>query len=516
MSKSPTSCAVLLPRLPLQLLWKKRPEWRHDAVAIVADETPEAPILMLSPKAYERGLRPGLRQGAARNMALDLRTAVVESAEVEALVEEIGRGLQSFSPRVERAPDDAHGFFVDPSGFDRLYGGSAVWARTVHRYLRGRGLYPSIALGFDRFRCWAITHQAFAHQAKGPLILRTPAEEARKSQAVELRTLGFPERLCGPLAMLGVDRLGEFLELPAGQLQTRFGRAAAELHERYGGELKLPLQPMGFEEPRRRVMELLPPSRDRERLLFAIKNLLDGLLSEVVPRSERITRLTLSLHLERHGKRRLLDEERTVVAHLEPASPSADGRSLLELLRLRLARLDLPAAVCELALDVDVVPLEGEQLAAEGSGPRRDRHAAAVALAHAQASYGHEAVCTAVLREGHLPESTYRFQPLANARAPFKANAATKDALPSRLFAQRRVLPKPRALPNDGTSFHWPEAIVERLGPYRMNGGWWGKDTSGEASIDRDYYYARTASGEVLWVFFNRRSKRWFLHGRLD
>jgi len=46
-------------------------------------------------------------------------------------------------------------------------------------------------------------------------------------------------------------------------------------------------------------------------------------------------------------------------------------------------------------------------------------------------------------------------------------------------------------------------------GPERIESGWW--DGKGVA---RDYYVARPPSqGIRLWVFQERQSKRWYVHG---
>jgi protein ImuB len=47
-------------------------------------------------------------------------------------------------------------------------------------------------------------------------------------------------------------------------------------------------------------------------------------------------------------------------------------------------------------------------------------------------------------------------------------------------------------------------------GPYRVSGGWW------KRLVERDYYYAETDHGDLLWLFYDRPRKRWFLHGVLD
>lgn len=56
-------------------------------------------------------------------------------------------------------------------------------------------------------------------------------------------------------------------------------------------------------------------------------------------------------------------------------------------------------------------------------------------------------------------------------------------------------------------------------GPDRIDSHWWVKNNT-VATADpvigskhRDYYIARQQNGRLLWVFYERRLKRWFLHG---
>lgn len=52
--------------------------------------------------------------------------------------------------------------------------------------------------------------------------------------------------------------------------------------------------------------------------------------------------------------------------------------------------------------------------------------------------------------------------------------------------------------------------MVRMHGPFRISGGWWVK------TVERDYYYVETQRGDVLWVFYDRPRRRWFLHGFVD
>ena len=57
------------------------------------------------------------------------------------------------------------------------------------------------------------------------------------------------------------------------------------------------------------------------------------------------------------------------------------------------------------------------------------------------------------------------------------------------------------------------EDLILEQGPERIESGWW--DGKGVA---RDYYIAHQTNahppqGAKLWVFQERQSKRWYLHG---
>jgi protein ImuB len=52
--------------------------------------------------------------------------------------------------------------------------------------------------------------------------------------------------------------------------------------------------------------------------------------------------------------------------------------------------------------------------------------------------------------------------------------------------------------------------VVRMLGPYVVSGGWW------MSTVHREYHFVETQSGDLLWVYYDRRRRRWFLHGRID
>ncbi len=532
-ARAERSACVALNELPIQLLRRKRPQWKGKPVAVAADESPEAPLTHLSREARAAGLRRGLRQGAARSLVLDLCTGVVSEDELRAAENELCAGLRAFSPRVELERRFDGAFFIDPNGLGPIYGGMRAWAETVHQYLRARGLSASVVVGFQRYRSLVVARRKF-----GALVLPSADAERRESDGVTLRDLRIDESLCDPLAMLGVLTLGDFLRLPAGELETRFGRDAAELHALFSEDRQLPMQPRQFVPPRRIVRAVDPPVANLDPLVAQVEVGLQDLLRDLEGRGERLRSLTITLKLEKYGVETKLDEDaRTRSERIEPAIPTRELETLMELVRLRLARHQLPAPAEAIVLEAEGAPLGDEQLMTPDAQPQRDPVAASRAFARLRALYGPRAVSTAQVREAHLPEARYRMVPLESLKRSAKraskakspsdpahqtllkerkgklklVGTASRRERPTRL--QRRVH-APRAVETDERGApRLPGCVRMLFGPQRVAGGWWG---AAAKSTQRDYYYAEVEDGTLYWVFFDARRGRWFVQGYVD
>jgi protein ImuB len=82
----------------------------------------------------------------------------------------------------------------------------------------------------------------------------------------------------------------------------------------------------------------------------------------------------------------------------------------------------------------------------------------------------------------------------------------------------RRVYGRPMPLPArprhepDGWMLRGLEQgpVVRVFGPYVVSGGWWHR------TVHREYHFAETRTGEMLWVYYDRPRRRWFLQGRVE
>ncbi len=489
---------VDLPAFPLQLLIRSHAEWRDRPVAVVDADKPQGKILWVNERARSFRILPGMRYAAALSLAGGLHAAEVSKKEIDKAVSTLSRRLRSLTPHVEPAEEDPGVFWLDASGLERLYGSLSNWAGLVRSELTRCGFHGTVVAGFTRFGTYAL-----ARSKRGVIVLRNAADERAAARRVPLDRLALDPDTRDTLAKLGIKSVGKFMDLPPEGIERRFGYEAHRLHRLASGVLRLPLQPERPSPPAMQRLILDHPETDVGRLMTAVERLIKPLLETMAASGHSLSRIHVGFRFERLGD------------HLEairPAAPTLDAAQLLELIRLRLEALRrLPDGVVEVILAGESVTATREQLRIFADKPRRDPAATHRALARLRAELGDEAVVRAQLREGHLPEAGFAWEKVDEVPVP-KPRDVDVNALVRRLYTRPLPLPsRPRHEPDGWMLRDLKQGPVVRvLGPYVVSGGWWNK------SVHRDYHYAETQKGELLWVFYDRARRRWFLQGRVE
>jgi len=488
---------VDLPALPLQLLLMEHPEWHGHPAAVVAEDRPQALLLWINDQARRSGIHPGQRYAAALALDSHLRAGVVPENSIERCVASLSDRLRLHTPGVEPSAAEPGVFWLDARGLEPLYLSLSSWARSIGLSLREAGFRSTIIVGFTRFGTYAV-----ARSGAASLVFRTREEEEAAAARVPLLRLGMEPAVREALGDLGVRTVREFLRLPAGGILERFGPEAERFHRLASGDLFAPLAPLAAPEPLEIEAIFDSPIADTGRLLFHVKRLLDPLLLRLAARREALAGLTLTLKLDRGASR---------VERLRPAAATLQAAQLLALIRLRLETLQLDAGVVEAILRAVGEPATADQLRLFPLHGRREPVAANRALARLRALFGDGAVVQARLGDAHLPEACFGWKPIEKVTLPSPRRVAVRPLV-------RRLHDRPIELPT--RSRHEPDGwlvrgrehgrVVRLLGPFVLSGGWWG------GGVRRDYHYAETDRGEILWIFYDRRRRRWFLHGRVE
>ena len=490
---------VELPAFPLQLLLKDHPAWGRGPAVVVEDDRAQGRVLCLNEAAFRRGVVVGMRHGAALSLCGDLNAGVVPPWRVDQEIRELVTGLQTLSPLVSPDPESPGVFFINGRGLERLFQGPAELGRRVREVVREGGFESRVVMGWTRFGTRAVA--CGDHRGK-VVILLTPEIERATARRVPLARLPMAAGLRKSLSRLGISTLGAFVDLPADSLRARFGDRAWELHAQARGILPQVFEAFPLREPLESRLDLEWPEQEVSRVVDGVRGLLDPLLVRVRDEGALVREVRVLLALD-DGRREELE--------VRPAEPSSEPGILLELVRLRLARMTLLSGVIEITLSLEAVRAVSRQANLFAERPRRDLAALARALARLRAELGEQAVVSAELKEAQLPEACFAWCPHG---APLVAEVrdASQRPLVRSIFAR----PLPMAGPSgNGRDDGWLPlgeevgAVTEIRGPFLISGGWWRRE------VARAYHWIATTDGHRLWVYHDRRRLRWLAHGEL-
>jgi protein ImuB len=509
-SASDRLACVDLPAFALQLLLKRHPEWRAYPAAVVAEDKPQGLILQINERARRCGVLPGLRYAAAFSLARGLRAGEVRPDEIHQRIVALTQRLMRFTPEVEPSAPEPGVFWLNGKGLQRLFASPQKWGDAIYQDIKAQGLQANLVVGFSRFGTYAV-----AKEKPGITIFEDSAEERSAAGKVPLDRLNIEAKFRDTLFKLGIKTVGGLLSLPSAGLRERFGAQAHRLYRMAAGDLWMPLDPCVPEETVAQRYLLDDPESDATRLLFLIKQLLHPMLATLAARTQALSALWLGF---------MIDKGEWLKEQIRPAVPTLDAAQILDLVRLRLESLKFPAGVIEIELTAEACAATVEQLRLFTEQPKRDFDSANRALARLRAEFGAEAVVQAKLKDGHLPEARFTWEPLAQIKLPVNGlNGAKRlndlNGLNSSKTLVRRITEKPIMLASgpynrheDGWLLLGPKhgSIDKLTGPYVYSGGWWNRE------IQRDYYFAETRRGDLLWLYYDRIRRRWFLQGAVE
>jgi protein ImuB len=326
--------------------------------------------------------------------------------------------------------------------------------------------------------------------------------------------------------MVGAHTLADCMRLPRAGMARRFGRALLDELGRALGKLpevrEFFVPPPSFE----RRLELPAQVNEAEGLLFAARRLLPELEGYLNLRQAGVQEFELvCCHEDVRGT---VVKPRTVLK-LGFVQPTRAADRMQLLLRETLGRTRLPAPVHTIVLSAKVIlPLEVsnadlfQDSAETGEGN--------LLLERLRIRLGKEAVFGIAPVADHRPERAWRIhsdinllrEPASESRgarhphvlpvhsgvcAPGSSDVDPLATISAAMYKSPAIrqrplwlLPKPLRC-EEGR-------FVSRSSPERIESGWWdGMD------VERDYYVVQDRNGSRLWVYCERGSGEWFVHG---
>jgi protein ImuB len=418
------------------------------------------------------------------------------------------RRAQGFTPRVAVESSDA--LLLELAGSQRLFGGLP-------------DLLKALRVAFPRPLRLALAPTPLAAvllaRAGCNCCLLGMARLKGRLAPLSLQHLRWPPDELQRLASMGVRTLAELLRLPRAGLARRIGPARLAQLDRLTGTRADPraalAQPQAFAERVDPDFETF----DRERLLTALRPVLDRLETFLRARQRGVMALRLSLQHRRAAPTQCV--LRCVVPEYRAARFEA-------LLAARLERLALSEPVRSIGFTAGRLrrfTTSSHALWAAGEqGGAMAPEQAPEFLQTLMARLGEQAVYGIAEIDEHRPERQQRRKWPALARADggaarhdAAARAAGSPDQQARGAARPLGLlepPQPLEMQRDAAGHvralrHAGHELALLSGPERIQSGWWDG-----AAVARDYYVARAADGARWWIFRECDApRRWFLHG---
>jgi protein ImuB len=604
---------IWLPRWPVQRRLLERPELRKRPVFVCRRERRgvmtvvawawAAPPRKSGPSVPQPGGASGSRISAGMSLAeamavlsLAHGSRACHIAEVDhddpvadlAALEELARYCRRFAPIVaienppRHEPVGPECLQVDVTGTAGFFGGEGPLVRTVVWTLAARGIHARAAIADTPAAAWAAAHHTDALRADcrhghGHALVRGGRHRrwAIVPAGAQLPTLaGLPAAalrldaaVLAQLRDVGIETIGGVARLPRKSLASRFAPQVSLRLAEFIGERpeplvvpcsgELPTASQSFDFP------LLLRDTTLDDLVAVIERLLQECVAPLAAQGKGV--MSLQVRLDRSQSAELREACVPVIIDIGVFQPSSSAKHLVELVRLRMARMRMPREIEGITVEVVTVgtaecrqrTLFGEvaETSAAQVGMLLDRLAGRLGrgavfeprpMADAQPEHAWAAVPPMASRSkpelkprskrsqhdgSHAsrttsvtpafmaaPQATPRRRPIWLLPQPVRLETmavvdSSRDSAPNQ---QADVSSGPpvrfRLASQLGLQTH---DVVKAHGPERIETAWWRGPT-----VRRDYYIVETASGARYWIFRRLRGasggrpgSEWFLHG---
>ncbi len=467
--------AFYFPDLPLKIFMDNSSI--EGPIAIIHRKNNQEVIACCNKNAINAGIYPGLRLQAAFAICDHLEVHKRNLKLEEKFLENMAHWAYKFSSQISFEPSI---LLLEIGASLNLFGGYNLLLRKIKKEIKNFNLVVN----------WSIspTPMASSLLARNKPGIRVTKEQLIKAlEAISISELINDRQAQNLINNIGLYNIGECLHLPRAELSRRIGPNLLLLFDRLLGKVADPRKywkpPIYFYQR----INFTTETSQYTGLMFPAKRLITSLCGFLCGCDKATQHLNWEIlhsqHTPTYFNQRLNSPSRSIKYILKIFCESIEHRSLA-----------LPAiGVCLKVTNMSSFEGGSESFLSDSkiieSNIFIDR------LCNRLGENKVNGICEVA---DYRPELSMRFCSLGDSEKGIGKNFKK----PSWLLSKPIPLKNNNKLPE----YNGP---LELIGlPYRIESGWWdGFD------IARDYFVALNSKREKLWIFYNRRSKEWFLHG---
>ncbi len=471
--------AVCLPNLALEAL-----DVEEDApIAVVEPGREQFQIAAVNRAAEVLRIQPGIKLSAALALSASLKVIERSPDSERACLESLLAWSQRITPLISLEAPEA--FLLEVSGSLKLFRGLAAIKRLLAEELDRRKL--------SHRWCAAPTPLASLWLARNRSedVLQVEQLAGRVGSA-SLWVTRWPAAVQTLLEDMGVRTIGDCLRLPRDGFARRLGQIYLKDLDKAVGKRFDPRA--GFHAPHSfcSKAELSTECSQLTVFIEAIAAMLDVAINQLRVRQAQIQSLTVSFE-HRRGP--------PTVEHIALVEPSGQKNRLMNLIADRLERMVLPTPALALTLRTDF--FRPMHLRPPGLFGAWCEDAAGILIERLRERFGVGGVHGVGLNAEHRPE--YAWSKVIDDLMKPSASTEISPWISDRPLW---VLPSPLPLSSSDARSYYGGSLRISSSVERIESGWWD-----ERDVQRDYYTAMGACGQRLWIYQDRTSGDWYLHG---
>ena len=457
-------------------------------------------IIAVNAEARDHGLDEGMSAASAEGLCPQLQCYPRHPAQQQQKLELLALWAWQYTPMV--VPGE-QALLLEVGSCLKLHKGLRALLKQLEKDLLARGYSYRIGLAHTPKAAALAVHleQPWSHLLSSDYSLDSAALHALLGQ-LPVHLLQCSAKARQGLEASGLFQLSQLRSLPSASLSRRFGKDFSQYLARFWGQEPDPqalYQPPAEFHQQRFFIE---PLNNQQQLMPFITELLEELCRFLTLRQLHCQQLDWRLHFDNKK-----NKSQTLSIVLASAQNRLDN--FIALTELKLSETTLKdAEIHTLILSVDKLEAQQEQAndlfeQSRGKGSLNDLQD------RLRIRLGDQAVKQSALRASHIPEFAWQYRDNLSHRLERTGRKAdAEQSLPARhKLRPNWLLPRPAPLSIRKGELHWQGKVTLLGRPERIGGYWW------QRAVSRDYFIARNDQGALLWVFQNKRNRRWFVQG---
>lgn len=506
---------VLIPEFPLVVQLRDQPELYEEPVALAENSSDRSKVLHTNIQAADQGISSGMTVVQAKNVCPELCVLIKDAKKEQHRFDELLRELQRFSPFIEEAnPGIA---YLDVSGFKRTYPQEKDLAEKLISFVKFQG-YP-VRAGVADNKFTSLVGASISENYSYTIVPEGKEKEFLQSQSIQLLPIG--QDLYEKFYRLGIKTMEQFAILPDQEVAERFGSEGIQLLKLARGQDDEPFEPKRFDEKENQVRDLESPLETEIGILFYVNSILKRQLNDLARKGLACEKVLVILKTEDNNE---------IPIHLSVAQETNRLKTFIDMLRLELEKIILPAPVKEIQVKIQgASPLSPEQLSFY---QKRKPDLLSSKIVQLKRILGNGNILFPQIISSHKPEGKFQLVPYTSEkerspkRDPKKKSSEETLIDPSDSsfdFSQNSTSglrlynpPKPATVRTENGLINfviadfWYGEVIRQTGPWEILGEWWSE------GYNRRYFEIELSEGEQYLIFFEDSSQKWFLQGIFD